>query len=150
MIWREMDPQPTGEFSSVPDVYRFNTKTNKWEDRYLERHYVFSTPFMGVYIHRFWADDMDGLHDHPWDSFSWLLEGGYLERIAGETQPLIRMEGDTHYRPATESHRITLLPGDEPGSCWTLFIRFRRKRIWGFYSSEWTPAQRQSRRDDEL
>lgn len=115
---------------------------------YLERFYILSTPFLGVYIHRFWANDMDGLHDHPWDSFSWLLEGGYLECIAGEMQPIIRMEGDTHYRTACESHRITLLPGDEPGSCWTLFIRFRRKRIWGFYSSEWTPAMKQSRRDD--
>lgn len=148
MIWREMVPQPPAGFVGKPGEHNFNQKTKKWEDRYLERHYILSTPILGVYIHRFWADDIDGLHDHPWDSFSWLLEGGYLERIAGETQPLVRMEGDTHYRPATESHRITLLPGDQPGSCWTIFIRFRRKRLWGFYQSEWIPAPTQSRRDD--
>lgn len=117
-------------------------------DPYLERFYILSTPWVGIYIHRFWASDPDGLHDHPWSSFSWVLEGGYKETIAGEQAPLIRMPGSKHFRPAQESHRVELLPGDEPGSCWTIFIRFRRKRLWGFYrDGDWVPAQIQSRKE---
>lgn len=150
MIWRKITPELRKTLDLNTEDYRYDAENDEWYGKYLERHYILSTPFFGAYIHRFWADDLDGLHDHPWDSFSLVLEGGYLERIAGETQPLIRMEGDTHYRTACEAHRITLLPGDEPGSCWTLFIRFRRKRTWGFYTSEWFPAPKQSRRDDDL
>jgi len=46
---------------------------------YLERFYIISTSWLGVYLHRFWASDDDGLHDHPWNSISILLKGGYYE-----------------------------------------------------------------------
>jgi len=140
-------------FGGYRMIYRDADRLDRAGDRsvrdpYLERFYIFSTPWFGVYIHRFWASDPDGLHDHPWSSFSWVLEGGYKEEIAGILGPEIRIAGSKHFRPAQEAHRVELCEGDEPGSCWTLFTRFRRKRLWGFYrGAEWIPAEKQSRTD---
>jgi hypothetical protein len=50
-------------------------------ENYLERFYILSTPWLGIYLHRFWADDDDGLHDHPWNSVSILLSGAYVEEM---------------------------------------------------------------------
>jgi len=130
------------------DADRLTVEGKPATEPYLERFYILSTPWLGVYIHRFWASDPDGLHDHPWSSFSWVLEGGYSEEIAGLLEPAIRQPGSKHLRSAEEAHRVALLPGDEPGSCWTLFVRFRRKRLWGFYrGAKWIPAEQQSRKD---
>lgn len=136
MIWRDEDRQQ----ASGEEIKR---------EPYLERFYILSTPWLGVYIHRFWASDPDGLHDHPWASISYVLKGGYMERIAGRLDIPERTAGSLYFRSAEESHRIALRDGDEPGSCWTLFIRFRRKRLWGFYrGADWIAAEKQTRSSD--
>ena len=124
---------------------------------YLERFYILSTPWIGLYLHRFWSDDDDGLHDHPWASASVLLQGGYLEEMPERQSvphgpTIIKLRRPRHpwikFRSATDAHRITI-PADNREETWSLFIRFSfKRRIWGFYrDGGWQKAPVQSREE---
>lgn len=93
---------------------------------YMDRFFLIKTPWFGVFLHRFRADDPDRFHDHPWVNVSILLAGSYRETFHDGTSR-IRRAGDVVVRPALMLHRITDVDS-EPIS---LFIRFRRKRQWG-------------------
>lgn len=136
------------------------------QENYLERFYVLSTKYVGIYLHRFWADDDDGLHDHPWHSISVLLSGGYLEEMPerqvvpyGPTVQRLRRPRHPfiYLRSKYDAHRITLIkdPANEieykclESPTWSLFIRFgTKRRTWGFYrNGGWQPAEFQSRKE---
>ena len=135
------------------------------QENYLERFYIFSTKYIGVYLHRFWTDDDDGLHDHPWPSISILLSGGYLEEMPerqavpyGPTVKRLRRPRHPfiYLRSKYDAHRITLIkdPTNEveyrclERPTWSLFIRFgAKRRTWGFYrNGGWQAAEAQSRK----
>lgn len=108
--------------------------------------------WFGVYVHRIAAPDPGlDLHDHPWPFVSLILGGGYTEEAADarEASVLARYveHGSMHRRRGTErtwrrwsihrmpltiAHRITAV---EPGT-WTLVLRGRKSRSWGFYLSD--------------
>lgn len=125
-------------------------------ENYLERFYILSTPWLGIYLHRFWASDDDGLHDHPWHSISILLDGVYFEEeperqnvpygssIIYERRPLQPL---FKVRSKYAAHRITV-DEENPGA-WSLFIRFGlKRRRWGFYRNRgWEAAAVQSRKE---
>ena len=109
---------------------------------YLERWYIVRTKRFGLYIHRFWASDEDGVHDHPWNNFSWVLSGGYWEHLP-DGQRLWRAPGYKKMRSAEEFHRLEI-PENGAGSTWTLFGRFKRRRKWGFWDKDgWVAAKKQ-------
>jgi hypothetical protein len=129
---------------------------------YLERFYILSTPFLGIYIHRFWCDDDDGLHDHPWHSLGVVLEGAYNEEMPerqgvpyGPTitklrQPWSLMRPWRIFgRSKYSAHRVTV-PNWVASPPWTLFIRFGfKRRPWGFYRDRgWEAAEVQSREEE--
>jgi hypothetical protein len=124
---------------------------------YLERFYIISTSWLGIYLHRFWASDDDGLHDHPWNSVSILLSGSYYEEEPErQTTPygptITRLRRPLHppfkIRSRYAAHRITVNK-ENPGA-WSLFIRFGfKRRKWGFYRQRgWEPAEVQSRKEE--
>ena len=124
-------------------------------EKYLERFYILSTSWVGIYLHCFWADDDDGLHDHPWNSMSLPLRGGFFEEIpedqnlpCGPTINKFRRPLIPVLRSKYAAHRITLPSGQE-GKVWSLFIRFGfKRRKWGFYRNGiWQPAEVQSRKE---
>ena len=106
---------------------------------YLKRYYIFRCRYFSVFLHQFWASDADHIHDHPWDNITWILRGGYWE-FSADGSSTYRKKGFKRYRNAELFHRIAI--GDHsPGEAWTLFIHFRRRREWGFYTPEgWLPA----------
>ena len=128
------------------------------QDNYLERFYILSTPWLGIYLHRFWASDDDGLHDHPWHSISVLLSGTYFEEeperqgtpygpsITRRRSPL---RPPFKFRSRYAAHRITV-DEENPGA-WSLFIRFGlKRRKWGFYRHRgWEAAEVQSRKEEK-
>jgi len=128
------------------------------QENYLERFYILSTSWIGIYLHRFWASDDDGLHDHPWHSVSIVLDGVYFEEepergsvpygpsITRERRPL---SPPFKIRSRYAAHRITVSE-EEPGA-WSLFIRFGlKRRQWGFYRHRgWEAAEVQSRKEEQ-
>ena len=107
---------------------------------YLTRWFLFRKEWMAIFLHRFHRSDEDrALHDHPWNFITLILWRGYHEhmdykmkaaechwlRICKRRWPLMIL-----YRPAYHRHRVELINGKE---AWTLVIRFRKIREWGFW-----------------
>lgn len=82
-----------------------------------------------VYYHRILHDDDDrALHDHPWPSFSVMMQGSIREITPDG--PRVLQKGDCVYRGPELAHRLELVNG-EPAE--TLFITGPRVREWGFH-----------------
>jgi hypothetical protein len=97
---------------------------------YLHRWFVVRTKFLGVFIHKFELSDEDrALHDHPWNFLVVPLFRGYNEFNAKGVHRVWPIIG-TRFRRGTYRHRVELIDG-KPS--WSLFFRFRRFRIWGFW-----------------
>jgi hypothetical protein len=120
---------------------------NHYSQKYLERYYLFHSKWLAIYIHRFWASDEDPVHDHPWNNISWVVKRGYFEKLPDGTRHF-RMPGFKAFRKAEQFHAVELSPGTE-GDVWTVFIRFRRRRQWGFWHQDgWKAAVPQSGSDE--
>ncbi len=148
-------------------IYRDDAVDSRGFIEYLERFYILSIPWVGIYLHKFWSDDDDGLHDHPWNSVSVLLNGCYVEEMP-ERQvvpygPTIKkkrypLHPPFFVRSKYDAHRITLLRREDATTAeehhwvgapiWSLFIRFgTKRRTWGFYrDGGWKAAEVQSRK----
>lgn len=97
-----------------------------------------------VYFHvQTQSDPERPLHDHPWDSTSVILAGGYDEIIDHSPGTLylrrgpytsIRVPGDVIYRPATWAHRLILPPNVSYSM--SLFTTGPKVRDWGFWTDK--------------
>jgi hypothetical protein len=98
----------------------------------------FSTPYGGVYVHKFIGPDKDErLHDHPWQFVSLILKGGYVETTAGvpprKWEHVYYGAGRVLFRAERWRHKIWVEPGT---TCWTIVVTGRRRHAWGFYDDE--------------
>ena len=116
---------------------------------YMERYQLFKCRWFRIYLHHFISSDDLCLHDHPLSFITFILKGSYIEETfdgkiwnpignVNLNQSFKRKKIKTfsiHYRPATWTHRVVI---DKP--CWTLFIGFKYKRQWGFWTKfGWFP-----------
>lgn len=107
---------------------------------YLHRyHLIPKNKWLNIYLHCFHRSDYDrALHDHPWNSLSFMLKGDLSELYMPSLDypDVVRRRSVKrfmpYYRPATFSHRIIL----NSDCAWTLFITGRVIRPWGFYAEE--------------
>jgi hypothetical protein len=133
-------------------------------EAYLHRWYVIRTERIGIFVHRFVRSDEDrALHDHPWAFIVIPLWGGYLEysdrpvmrgrnveracrefarlpdflnTILSQRESVVRRIWpiiSTRYRDTTYRHRVELIK-ERPS--WSIFIRFKKIREWGFWPKE--------------
>lgn len=92
----------------------------------LIRYFLLHTKPISVFLHHLMQSDEDrALHDHPWSFITILLSGGYWEYTQSER--LWRKRWSILFRPAEWQHRLEL-----PKPTWTLVIKFRSRREWGF------------------
>ena len=105
-----------------------------------------NTPF-NVFLHKICQDDPRDLHDHPWWYITIILKGGYWEHtyIIG---PTYGGQQRKWYGPGSIRfskggyHRLQISKNcnDDVIPCWTLFIRGRKTREWGFNrNGAWVP-----------
>lgn len=102
---------------------------------YLSVHELFKIKLLNTSVtlclHEFHRGDEDpDCHDHPFHYASLVLVGGYRE-YNEQDKYILRKPFSFAYRAATHRHRV------EPLSkrCWTLCIKFKANREWGFWSS---------------
>ena len=109
---------------------------------------------MNMYFHQVLRSDDDrALHDHPWWSFSIVLEGGYYEHTieaGGVHRKVWYGPGSMKFRRAGKcAHRLELFrytnlegaldPEEQPAK--TIFITGPVLRRWGFHAkSRWVDA----------
>lgn len=109
---------------------------------YLERYMVARWGKNGentIFLHRFLDSDSDqGVHDHPWNSKSFIVAGGYMEeRLVRDDNCIVGGEIVLKdIKPLTfntinkdDYHRIIL---KEKTPAWTLFYHGPRVKKWGF------------------
>lgn len=106
---------------------------------YLERAMVLRWGKNGehtLFLHRFLDSDSDrGIHDHPWDSKSFILLGGYNERRlindSGSEKVIIRDVKPLTFNTIRKDdfHQIIL---KKKVPAWTLFYHGPRVKHWGF------------------
>lgn len=106
------------------------------DDPYLLRWFVIPrNEFSNVYLHKILRSDDDrALHDHPWASRSFIIEGGYFEHLADGSREW-RGAGWVGERQAKDAHRLEIIEGDY---AITLFFTGPKEREWGFHCpNEW-------------
>jgi hypothetical protein len=107
-------------------------------DGYMQRWWLFRSKGLSARIHRIMRSDAArDLHDHPWDNVSIVLRGGYYEEMPDASahcgvRLVWRGPGAVVYREAEDRHRLHIVGRYE---AWTLFIVFRKRRIWGFHTN---------------
>jgi len=97
------------------------------DDVYLDRTYIVQTPWFGIMFHRiFRPDNQRDLHDHPWNFFSLILRGHYLE----DTPDGPRRRWWWNWKRAEDRHSIREV---SRRPVWTLVFTGRKRRTWGFW-----------------
>lgn len=112
---------------------------------YLRRwHLREEGPSGGLYLHQILRDDDDrALHDHPWDSSVFIIEGSYKELTAANPDGQLFEAGSYRHMSAETAHRLIVVDGP----VWTLVFTGPRRREWGFHcknadgSPRWVPWQ---------
>jgi hypothetical protein len=99
---------------------------------YLERYLLLRLPNGGmVWLHRFLSSDPDrGFHNHPWDSVSLMLVGGYDEIRLKSMVPVVHKvrPGQLNFILNETFHRVQLADDD----AWSMFTRMGTQHRWGF------------------
>ncbi len=110
----------------------------------LQRWRVLKAGPLALYIHRFLRDDPDqDLHDHPWDSLSWLVSGSYIELT--ESGSTVFRPGKITLRRAEYRHRICV-PDQQLEAVVSVFLVGPKRRSWGFWKNgSFTPFQEMER-----
>ena len=81
-------------------------------------------------VHQIMRSDNDrALHDHPWSYLTVILKGGYWE-ITDDGRRWYG-PGSVLWRPYGSRHRLELPEGCD---CWSLFVTFKKRGSWGFYT----------------
>ena len=143
---REIASNIIGSLYRPPDLVISPTGHGEYLFRW---HIVRSREHANVYFHiQTQSDPERPLHDHPWDSTSVILAGGYDEII--DTDPhgyeqgtrfhVMRKVGDVIHRPATWAHRL-ILPCQRTYSM-SLFTTGPKVKDWGFFTrAGWVPFE---------
>ena len=117
-------------------------------DPYLKRFYLFNSKWFMVDLHNILASDPDDLHDHPSWNITVLTGGAYLEHELDGTVSF-RTPGFIRLRSPEQLHRLEVPEGYT--SAWSIFIRFKKIRTWGFLTSEgWIKASEYSRENVDI
>lgn len=112
-------------------------------DVYLVRWKVFKNKYFCLYIHRFLRSDADTHHDHPWDFYTYVVDGNYTEELLTKrgngylTQIVYRDTGSIVKRFSTDIHRVIVDEdrkiSDLNNAPLTICFIGRKKREWGFW-----------------
>lgn len=109
------------------------------DDRYMLRWWIIPrNKWFNIYLHKFLHDDDDeALHDHPWASCSWILDGNYMEVMKSKTPNVqyvkTRYQGSFTFRSAAALHRVVLFrTSNGPIKTITFFFTGPLQRKWGF------------------
>lgn len=106
---------------------------------YLRRRRIIQTPWFGILWHQIFLRDSDrDPHDHPWPFTSFVVRGGYREKIFPNPDATLAhavtrewKRFSWHAIDTTAAHQIIdVVPGTI-----TLLLTGRRSREWGFWTS---------------
>ena len=93
------------------------------------RRWIWTTPVGTLRLHNILRSDNDRhLHDHPWDYWSLLIRGEYIEHQAHGAR-VHRRAPSLAFRRAETAHRLEVIR-----PAWTIVSTGPRRREWGFWT----------------
>lgn len=131
----------------MPRVYHISSKDNENGQLHVQKQNAYITRWIFWGGRTPWAaqilvnqihhtDINDCKHDHPWDFWTFVLWGGYVEEVRradGTTFTQRRWPGQLSFRPAEHTHVIKELPW---GKSYTLVFQYKKRREFGYYTRE--------------
>lgn len=138
----------------VVKIYDRDTDGNSKGTLYLVRYMLFHSKYFCLYIHRFMKSDLEVLHDHPWNFFTYIVDGQYTERtvqsdvynkfhvwpVKFKESTNFRTKGSLAFRKATDIHRVEIARNykeeEIENAPLTMCFIGPRVREWGF----WVPT----------
>lgn len=102
---------------------------------YLERYLVGRLGPLTCYLHRFVSGDGDEeVHDHPWRALSFVLTGGYVERIGWLSghDGIVSAERRVRWLNVIGLRTLHQIVRTQPET-WTLFVHGPSLKGWGFF-----------------
>lgn len=101
---------------------------SKKGELHFRRWRLLKTRWFDVYIHGIYKADKDKhLHDHPWNIWTMVLWGSYLEELP-DSDYIYRRCFDMGYRGDKEFHKIRSCFGP----VYTLAIMGKKTKEWGY------------------
>lgn len=114
-------------FQETEPTFYIGGKDNPYLKRWIIRH---PDETGGIYLHQILRDDDDrALHDHPWDSDVYIIQGSYLEITPEHPKGKLWNAGSCRRMVAETAHRLVVVNGP----LWTLVFTGPRRREWGFH-----------------
>lgn len=112
---------------------------SKEGELHFQRYRLLSSRWLRVYIHKICKSDEDShLHTHPWSFFSFILKGGYKQKVMAHPLDYIPWDIEEYNRfdlihmSRYEGHKITLTQSPT----WTFVISYGSRGPWGYLTSE--------------
>lgn len=135
------------------------------DDVYMTRYILFRSPLFSIYIHQFLRSDRDSYHDHPWNFWTYVVSGSYIEHRPDSyattannrhrlkppyTLPAICSNVDTTTVRSTKQNRLARRYAaafhwvqidrsynyeERRLAPTTICLVGRRQRAWGFYDA---------------
>jgi hypothetical protein len=100
----------------------------------LVRWNLFGCKLFMIRFHKFVSSDHDCLHDHPWNFITFIIKGGYTEKLDDGLH--WRRPGTVLYRKAECRHAVQLK--NNTAAC-SIVVSFKVRRSWGFWQKGiWT------------
>lgn len=116
---------------------------------YLVRYNLIKNRYFSLYIHRFLKDDLDDLHDHPWNFATFMVQGSYTEvfyngKAKNSFDPeftsivnyrsvknlrFVTRKGDDFHKVVLDKQYSLETMNDAP---LTIFLAFTKYKNWGF------------------
>lgn len=138
-------------------IYDRDSSGSASPEPYLIRSILWQGKSSSFYIHRFLRSDHSVIHDHPYDFYSYVVKGSFLEKIQRQASKfnLITKENDlcVFYEPEYKIRGAGSLRKTTANTCHTININKRytikemkdapmtaclmlnRQREWGFWVS---------------
>lgn len=130
---------------------------NDLGEPYLERYMLLRWGLNGektLFLHRFLDSDSDrGVHDHPWNSRSFILCGGYHEKRYFKAGEAVSAQETDTFRARVVTRDIKPFSFNEIGKndfhrivlkskvpVWTIFYHGDRVKHWGFLKFDYVNA----------
>lgn len=103
-------------------------------DLHFRRWAIFQSKYFSIYLHGIYKEDNDAhLHNHPWNLFTIVLKGSYIEELENN-KFVIRYFLDFGYRSRSKYHKIFKIQSKEVK---TLALVFgKRDDNWGYLVDE--------------
>jgi len=100
--------------------------------------------FFNIYLHKISVSDEPTFHDHPWNFFSFVLQGEIFEHFIRGGR--LCRENHFYFRRKDKFHFLEMV---DQKPVWTLLITGRLTQKWGFLSEHgWIPFDKYEDRQE--